>query len=427
MFNIKERGSTIGTELLAGTTTFLTIAYILFLNPKMLGDAGMPAAEVATMIALSGAICALLMCFIADLPFVLAPGVGMTSFFAYGAVLGYGVDWKVALAAAFVAGAIFFVLVLSGLRNFLYLALPPVVRIAMMVGIGLFLAIIGFQNAGLTVDHPATLVSLGKISNPNVLLALFSLLLMGALMAWQIKGAILIGIITTTAIAWLTGLSPAPSSWVALPSFSGQTFFAMDFSQMGSGLFIKLVLAFLFLSVLDVTGTVCGINRLAGLMDKDGKIFGSHAAYGTDAFGIMLSSLFGTSPNTIFIESAVGMQAGGRSGLTALTVGLLFLLSLFFIPVFIAIPAAATAPALIIVGAMMMRGATDVEWTDAEDIIPAFLTIVMMAFTFNIAHGIAFGVISYVILYTLRGRVFELNWAMILLSVILTIYLGFYL
>lgn len=196
---------------------------------------------------------------------------------------------------------------------------------------------------------------------------------------------------------------------------------------MGSGLFIKLVLAFLFLSVLDVTGTVCGINRLAGLMDKDGKIFGSHAAYGTDAFGIMLSSLFGTSPNTIFIESAVGMQAGGRSGLTALTVGLLFLLSLFFIPVFIAIPAAATAPALIIVGAMMMRGATDVEWTDAEDIIPAFLTIVMMAFTFNIAHGIAFGVISYVILYTLRGRVFELNWAMILLSVILTIYLGFYL
>lgn len=427
MFNIQERGSSLSTEILAGTTTFLTIAYILFLNPKMLGDAGMPANEVAIMIALGGAICAVLMCFITNLPYVLAPGVGMSSFFAYGVVLGYKVDWHLALAAALVAGVIFLILVLAGLRNFLYLAFPTVVRIAMMVGVGFFLTIIGFQNAGLTVAHPATLIALGKISNPDVLLALFGLFLTGALMAWQVKSAILIGIITVTAVAWSTGLSPAPTTWFAFPTLTGTTLLAMDFSQITSDVFLKITIAFLMLAVLDVGGTLSGLSRLGGLIDKDGKIFGSHAAYGVDAIGIMLSSLFGTSPNTVFIESAVGMQAGGRTGLTALTVGLLFLLSLFFIPVFVAIPATATAPALIIVGAMMMRGATDLDWTHAEDIIPAFLTIATMAFTFNVAHGVAFGVISYVILYLLRGRLYELNWAMLLLSVILSIYLAFYL
>ncbi|MER2526927.1 MAG: NCS2 family permease [Candidatus Competibacter denitrificans] len=426
MFSIQERGSSVSTEILAGTTTFLTIAYILFLNPKMLADAGMPIGEAAVMIALCGAICAVLMCFLTDLPFVLAPGVGMSSFFAYGAVLGYGIDWRVALAAAFVAGMIFFLLVLVGLRNFLYLAFPQVVRVAMMVGIGMFLAIIGFENAGLTIAHPATLISLGKISSPNVLLAFSGLLLMGALMAWHVKGAILIGIITITAIAWLTGLSPAPQTWFALPNLTGTTVMAMDFSQITTGLFVKTVIAFLFLAVLDVVGTLSGVSRLGGLMDKDGKISGSHAAYGTDALGIMVGSIFGTSPNTVFIESAVGMQVGGRTGLTALTVGFLFFLSLFFIPAFVAIPAIATAPALIIVGAMMMRGATDLEWTRAEDIIPAFLTLATMAFGFNVAHGVALGVISYVILYTLRGRFGELNWAMFLMSFILAIYLGFY-
>lgn len=427
MFNPQEHGSSVSTEILSGTTTFLTIAYILILNPKMLGDAGMPTDDLAIMIALGGATSAILMCLITNLPFVLAPGVGMSSFFAYGVVLGYGANWHVALAAVFVAGAIFFMLVLCGLRNFLYLAFPPVVRIAFMVGIGLFMTIIGFENAGLTVDHPATLIALGKVSSPGVLLSLFGLLLMGALMAWQVRSAILIGILTVTALAWLTGFSPLPESWFAFPKLSGKTFLAMDFSPIATGLFIKIVLAFLFLAILDVAGTLSGVSRLAGLMDRDNKIFGSHTAYGTDAVGVMLGSLLGTGPNTIFIESAVGMQVGGRTGLTALTVGCLFLLSLFFIPVFIAIPAVATAPALIIVGAMMMRGATDLDWSHAEDIIPAFLTIAAMAFTFNIAHGVAFGVISYVILYILRGRFTELNWAMLLLSGILTAYLGFYL
>lgn len=427
MFNLRERGSDVTTEILAGATTFLTSAYILLINPKMLADAGMPAGDVATMIALCGAICAIVMGFVVNRPFMLAPGVGMSSFFAYGAVLSYGVSWHVALAAAFVAGLVFLALVLAGFRNFLYLAIPPVIRTATMVGIGLFLAIIGFQNAGLTVDHPATLITLGKISSPTVLLALLGLLLTGALIAWDIKGAILIGIITVTAIAWLTGLSPAPQTWFAWPVLTGQTVFAMDFSQVTSLLFLKVVVAFFFLAALDVTGTLSGINRLAGLMDPDGRIFGSHAAYGTDAAGIMLSSAMGISPNTIFIESATGMQAGGRTGLTALAIGVFFIVSLFFIPVFIAIPAIATAPALIVVGAMMMRGASDLNWVHPQDIIPAFLTIASMAFTFNVAHGVALGIISYVILYTLSGRLDELNWAMLLLSGVLMFYLGVYL
>lgn len=427
MFNLRARGSTIGTEVLAGATTFLTVAYILFLNPKMLGDAGMPANDVATMIALGGAICAILIGLITNLPFVLAPGVGMSAFFAYGAVLGYGVDWRVALAAALIAGLIFFLLVLVGLRNFLYMALPQVVRTATMVGIGLFLTIIGFQNAGLTVDSPATLITLGKISDPKVLLSLFGLLLTGALMAWQVRSAILISIITVTVLAWLIGLSPMPQQWSALPTLTGQTILAVDFNQFFSVLFFKLVIAFFFLAVLDLMGTLSGINRLAGLMDSDGRVFGSHTTYAVDSVGIMLTSLLGTSPNTVFIESAVGMQVGGRTGLTALTVGFLFLIALFFIPVFTAIPAIATAPALIVVGAMMMRGASDLDWTSPEDIIPAFLTIASMAFTFNIAHGIAFGIISYTLLYASRGRFDQLNWAMILLTAILMVYLAFYL
>lgn len=427
MFKLQEHGSSIGTEILAGVTTFLTIAYILFVIPKMLGDAGMPTGDVAFMIALSGAICAILMGFATNLPFILAPGLGMSSFFAYVAVLGYGMEWHAALAATLVTGGIFLLLVLSGLRNFLYLALPPVVRVAAMVGIGFFLTLIGFENAGLTVDHPATLVTLGKISSPGVLLALFGLLFTAALMAWQVKAAILIGIVTVTVLAWLTGVASAPTSWFAIPSFTGKTLFAMDFSQVFSGLFIKVVIAFLFLAILDVAGTLSGVSRLAGLMDKDGRIFGSHAAYGANATGILLSSIFGTSPNTIFIESAVGMQVGGRTGLTAITVGLLFLFSLFFIPVFSAIPGIATAPALIIIGAMMMRGATDLDWNQAEEIIPAFLTIAVMAFTFNVAHGVAFGIISYTILYILRGRFDSLNWAMLTLTPVLMIYLGFYL
>ncbi len=427
MFNIQGRGSSVGTEILAGSTTFLTVAYILFLSPKMLGDAGMPVDDMATMVALGAAICAILVGFITNLPFVLAPGVGMSAFFAYGAVLGYGVDWRVALAASFTAGFIFLILVLVGLRNFLYSALPPVIRMSTMVGIGLFLTIIGFENVGLTVDNPATLIGLGKVSSPPVLLALFGLLLTSALMAWQVRSAILIGIVTVTVIAWLTGLSPTPKTWFAFPSFTGKTVAVLDFNSFFSPLFFKLVIAFFFLAMLDVMGTLSGVNRLAGLMDSDGRIFGSHSAYGVDAFGIILSSLLGTSPNTIFIESAVGMQVGGRTGLTALTVGFLFLLALFFIPVFVAIPAIATGPALIIAGAMMMRGASDLDWAVPEDVIPAFLTIASMAFTFNIAHGLAFGIISYVLLYSLRGRIKELNWAMFLLTAILMIYLAFYL
>ncbi len=427
MFDLRAHGSTFGAECVAGLTTFLTVAYILALIPNMLSAAGMPADEVVVMITVCGALGAFIMGLATNRPYVLAPGVGMGSFFAFGVVLGYGVTWQVALAATLVSGIAFLLLSAVGLRDVLFRAIPDSVRMATMVGIGLFLAIIGFQNAGLTVDHPATLITLGSITAPSVFLALCGVLLTTVLLARHVFGAIAIGIVVISGIAWLTQLAPAPTSLFALPVMPREVVLAMDFSEMFSGLFLSIVIAFFFLDVLDTAGALSGMGRLGGLMDPDGKVFGSKASYVTDASGTILTSLLGTSPNTTFIESAVGMQSGGRTGLTAIVVGLLFLVALFFTPVFVAIPAIATAPALIIAGGMMMRGARDLEWNKIEDIVPAFLTIASMAFTFNIAHGVSFGIVSHVIIYTLCGRAAELNKSMVVVSIVLAVYLAAYL
>lgn len=428
MFNLKEYGSRVGTEILAGLTTFLTVAYILVLIPGMLKAANMPADEVVVSIAICSALGAFIMGLVANRPYVLAPGVGAGAFFAFGMVSAYGVSWQVALAATLIAGGVFLLLTLVGLRNLLYHAIPPSVRMAAMVGIGLFLTIIGFEGAGITVDHPATLITLGKLTDPKVLLALAGVVLIAALMANRVAGAFVIGIVAVTAAAWLVGLAPMPTSFMyAIPEMPQHIIMAMDFSQITSTTFASLVIAFFFLTVLDTAGSLSGLGRLGGMIDPDGRVFGSTATYATSATGIILSSVMGTSPNAVFIESAVGMQAGGRTGLTAIVVGLLFLIALFFVPVFTAIPVIATAPALIVAGGMMMRGARDLDWTKAEDIIPAFLTMASMAFTFNVAHGISLGVISHVLIYTLSGRARELNASMMIVSIILAIYLGAYL
>ena len=409
MFNLKQHGTSVGTELLAGLSTFLTIAYILALIPNMLSTAGMPAEEVVVMITACGALGAFIMGFGANRPYVLAPGVGMGAFFTFSVVLGYDVTWQVALAATFVSGVMFILLAAVGLRGVLFRAIPDSVRMSTMVGIGLFLTIIGFQSAGITVDHPATLITLGSITQPKVLLALVGIILVTVLLAREVFGAIAIAVIVLTAIAWLTQLEPTPSSLFSMPAMPREIFMAMDFGQVFTTTFLSIVVAFFFLDVLDTAGTLSGLGRLGGLMDADGKVFGSKAAYVADASGTILGSALGTSPNTTFIESAVGMQSGGRTGLTAVVVGVLFIAAFFFTQVFVAVPAIATAPALIVAGGMMMRGARDLDWTKIEDIVPAFMTIASMAFTFNIAHGVSFGIVSHVIIYALCGRGRELK------------------
>ncbi len=403
-FRLAERGTDVATEVRAGFTTFLTMAYILFVNPQILSLTGMPAQDVAVATALAAAIATLIMGLYANFPFALAPGMGLNAYFTFGVVQGLGVDWPIALTAVLIEGVLFMALAMTGMRTLLVNAIPHCIKIATITGIGLFLAIIGFENAKLTVDHPATLVTLGNLKDPSVLLALGGIVLIGALLVKRIKGAVLIGILALTLVAWLTGLAPVPDTFVALPQLPRETLMAIDFSQAFTGAMLTVVIAFLFVDLFDTAGTLLGVGRLAGLLDKDGNLPGSERAFMSDATGTTAGALLGTSTVTTYIESATGIEEGGRTGLTAVVVAALFLLSLFFTPLFTAVPALATAPALIVVGAMMMLGARELDWTQMDEAVPAFLTVVTMPFTYSIAHGITLGIVSYVLIHVAIGR-----------------------
>ncbi len=424
-FKIAERGSDIKTEIRAGITTFLTMSYILFVNPQILSLAGMPANDVAIATALAAAIATMIMGVFANFPFALAPGMGLNAYFTFGVVKGMGVDWQVALVAVFLEGLIFMALAMTGIRTRLINAIPQCIKIATMTGIGLFLAIIGFQGAQLTVDHSATLVTMGNLHDPGVLLALAGIVLISALMIRQVKGAILIGIVVITLIAWFTGLAPAPESIIAMPSLPRETFMALDFSQIFNATLITVVIAFLFVDIFDTAGTLMGVGRLGGFLNMKGELPGADRAFMADATGTTAGALVGTSTVTTYVESATGIEEGGRTGLTAVVVSLLFLLSLFFTPLFIAVPALATAPALIVVGAMMMSAAREMDWTKLEDGVPAFLTIIAMPFTYSIAHGITLGVISFVLIRILTGKLSDIHPLMWGLAVALVAYHGF--
>ncbi|MCV6609249.1 MAG: NCS2 family permease [Amphritea sp.] len=424
-FKISERGSDISTEIRAGFTTFLTMSYILFVNPQILSLAGMPANDVAIATALAAAVATLIMGIFANFPFALAPGMGLNAYFTFGVVKGMGVDWQIALVAVFIEGLIFMALAMTGVRTKLINAIPHCIKIATMTGIGLFLAIIGFQGAGLTVDHPATLVTLGNLHDPKTLLALGGIILIAALIVREVKGAILIGIVSLTLIAWITGLSPAPESIVAMPSLPKETFMALDFSQIFNATLITVVIAFLFVDIFDTAGTLIGVGRLGGFLDKKGELPGADKAFMADATGTTAGSLLGTSTVTTYIESATGIEEGGRTGLTAVTVAALFLLALFFTPLFTSVPALATAPALIVVGAMMMTAARDMDWTKLEDGVPAFLTIIAMPFTYSIAHGITLGVISFVLIRLITGKTSDIHPLMWILAIALIAYHAF--
>jgi AGZA family xanthine/uracil permease-like MFS transporter len=409
LFHLRELGTTVSTEVRAGVVTFLTMAYILFANPQILGQAGMPVEDVAVATALAAAIASLVMGLWANYPFALAPGMGLNAYFAFGVVIGMGISWQVALAAIFIEGLLFIVLAVTGARRALVEAIPTTIKIATTAGIGLFLAMIGFQNAGLIVDSPATLVTLGDLGNPLLLIALAGFVLTAALVVAKIRGGLLWGILAVTLVCWLSGFASAPTSFFALPHLPRETLGALDFSGVFTGALVPVVLAFLFVDLFDTAGTLLGVGRLAGFVDEKGNLPRANRAFTADAVGTVTGSLLGTSTVTSYVESASGVEEGGRSGLTAVVVALCFLLALFFTPMLIAVPAAATAPALILVGAIMMQGVRDIDWGQTEESIPAFLTLSLMPLTYSVANGISFGILSWVLIKLLRGRAGEVR------------------
>lgn len=425
LFKLKQRRTSAATELRAGAVTFLTMSYILFVNPQILSQAGLPARDVVVATAIASATATLVMGLYANFPFALAPGMGLNAYFTFGVVRGMGVSWEVALAAVFVEGILFLLMAIGGMRSALLRAIPKAVKVAIMSGIGLFLTLIGLENAGVVTRSPNTLVGLGDLTDPKVILALGGVVLIAALLAAKRKGAILIGILALTGIAWIAGLAAAPSSWVEIPSLPRETMLAFDFSHFASLKLIPVILAFLFVDIFDTAGSLIGIGRLAGFLDEKGDLPGSERAFTADALGTTVGALLGTSTVTTYVESSTGVEEGGRTGLTAVVVAGFFLLALFFTPVFVAVPPLATAPALIAVGAMMMQGARDLDWTRADEAIPSLLTMAAMPFTYSIANGICFGIVSYVVIKVLLGRFREVKPLMYVLAVMLVLFYAY--
>lgn len=416
IFGLREAGSTVGTELRAGATTFLTLSYILFVNPQILSQAGLPREDVVVATAIASATATLLMGLWANLPIALAPGMGLNAYFTFGVVGAMGVEWRIALAAVFIEGILFLILAVTGARSALVGAIPAQIKVATMAGIGLFLAMIGLQSAGVVVDHADTLVGLGDLSAPSTLLALAGLVLMAALMTRRLRGGILYGILIVAGTAWISGISPAPESILTIPSLPRETLFALDFHGLLTGKMLSVILAFLFVDFFDTAGTLIGVGRLAGFVDERGRLTRANRAFTADAVGTSVGALLGTSTVTSYVESATGVEEGGRTGLTAVSVAILFLLSLFFTPLLVAVPSIATAPALILVGALMMRGSKDLDWKAPDQAVPALLTIAGMPFTYSIANGITLGLVSFVLIRVLAGRYREVHPLMYLLS-----------
>ena len=419
-------------ELRAGFTTFLTLAYILFVNPDILSkaiDTGSADlfAQLLCSTALAAAAGCFIMGFLANYPFALAPGMGLNAFFAFTVVLGHGLSWKTAFAAVFCGGLIFVVLSLSGLRARLLDAIPLVLKQAMGAGIGFFLAIIGCVNGGLITADPITLVKLGNLSQPAPLLTLFGLLLTSILLAKKIRGAIVGGIIATSTIAITTGaevfqgkaFAGFSTGFVALPRWPVDIAFQLDFSGLLTPVAISVILSFLLVDFFDTAGTLYGLASKANYLDKKGQLPRASRAFLADAFSTTLGALLGTSPTTTYIESASGIEDGGKTGLTAIFVGIMFLLAIFFWPLASAIPSVATAPVLIIVGAMMMHASAEIDWHSYHTSIPAFLTIIGMPLSFSISNGIALGMLAYAVIHLATGRGREVSPLLYLMATLL--------
>lgn len=425
-FEFAELRTNWQTEVLAGVTTFVTMAYIIFVNPSILADAGMPAAAVTAATCLSAAIGCLLIGAWARYPIAQAPGMGLNAYFTYAVCQGMGVPWQTALGAVFLSGIAFLLLTACGLRKLIVESIPRALYAAVATGIGLFIAFIGLRNAGIVASSPATAVTLGDLRAPTTVLALGGLLLMAALLARNVKAAILAGITTTTiagAAAGLISWSPQPYSAGALAG----TFLQLDIRAALSLGLLEIVFVFLFVDLFDNIGTLVAVGKRARLFDDDGRIPRLNRILTADAIATTTGSLAGTSTVVNYIESAAGVAAGGRSGVTAIVTGLLFLAALFVAPALGVIPAAATAPALIIVGALMLSHAAEIHWDQPLESVPAFLTLITIPLTFSIANGIAFGFVSWTLLQISAGRarhVHPLVYVLTLLLLARFAYLG---
>jgi AGZA family xanthine/uracil permease-like MFS transporter len=414
-FEFQSLGAKWRTEILAGFTTYVTMAYIAFVNPSILSEAGMPFTAVVAATCLSASVGSILMGAIARYPIALAPGMGLNAYFTYSVVQGMGVPWTVALGAVFLSGVAFLLLTAIGVRRLIVSAIPHELYAAVAVGIGLFIALIGFRNSGIIQPSPTTTVTLGNLRDPNTLLSLFGLLLISALMARGVRAAMLIGILTTSLVGAALGLvrlAPRVYQWREISA----TAFRLDIAgalQIG---LIEIVFVFLFVDLFDNVGTLVAVGKKAGLFDRAHQIPRVDRILFADAAATVAGSLAGTSTVVSYIESAAGVVAGGRTGVTAIVVGLLFAAAMFIAPVLGAIPAAATAPALIIVGALMLAHAAEIEWTRPVVSIPAFLTITTIPLTFSIANGLAFGFTSYTLLKVCKGEYREVNWLVYLLT-----------
>ncbi|HDQ14935.1 MAG TPA: NCS2 family permease [Sediminispirochaeta sp.] len=417
LFQLKAHNTTLKTELVAGLTTFLTMAYILIVNPQILSNTGMDIGGVFTATALSAAIATLVMAFAANLPFALAPGMGLNAFFAFTVVLTMGYSWQFALTAVFLEGIIFIILTLLNVREAIINCIPVNVKRAISVGIGLFIAFIGLQNAGIIVKDEATMVILGDVTGSMPLLALIGMVIMGVLLAFKVKGALLIGIVAATIIGFPLGITNPPSGNWAPPSISS-IFLQFDFSQIFTLDMLVVLFTFLFVDMFDTVGTLIGVSTKAGIIDKNGNIPKVKGALLADAIGTTVGAALGTSTVTTYIESASGVAEGGRTGLTAFTTAVLFLLALFVSPLFLMIPGAATAPALVLVGLFMMSPIKNIDFEDYTESIPAFLTIIMMPLAYSIADGIMFGMLSYVILKLLGGKSKDISMVTLIVAIV---------
>ncbi len=410
IFKLKEHGTTVRKEITAGFITFLTISYILIVNPDILGVTGMDKAALFTATALATMIGTLLMAFMANLPVAQMPGMGLNSFFAATVVMTMGYPWQFALTGVLIEGVLFLCLTFFDIRRLLVDHIPQTLKDAIPVGIGLFITFIGLRQAGIIVGNPYTIITLGNLADKGVWVALIGLMLIGGLLARNVPGAILIGILTSTVIALVLGVTHLPQgSWVGTPPSIEPIFAKFDWTGIFSFDMVIIVFTFLLIHLFDTVGALLGVAAKAGLIDANGHFPRIQRALSANALGSTIGAFLGISTITVCVESASGVAAGGRTGLTAVSTAMMFFIALFLAPVFLIVPAQATAPALIIVGLFMLSSVLNINFNDFTESIPAFLTMIMMPFTSSIVEGIVFGILSFILLKLLAGRVKEIS------------------